>query len=77
MFVTNRAFLTAVIVSHEPFLVSAAGQTLAVCVLELLSPGISEVRALNVKTHEVSNSVDGNCFDDFVSAVLETHYPFD
>ena len=41
MFVTNRVFLTAVIVTHEPFLVSASGQTLAGCLLELLIPGIS------------------------------------
>ena len=41
MFVTNRLFLIEVIVTHELFLVSAAGQTLAVCLLELLIPGIS------------------------------------
>ena len=57
--------------------VSAAGQTLAVCLLDLLSPGISKMKALNIKTHEVSNSIDGNCFDDLVSAVLGTEYPFD
>ena len=56
---------------------SAAGQTLAVCLLDLLSPGISKMKALNIKTHEVSNSIDGNCFDDLVSAVLGTEYPFD
>ena len=55
----------------------SAGQTLAVCVLDLLSPGISKTTALNIKTHEVSNSIDGNCFDDLVSAVLGTEYPFD
>ena len=77
MFVSNRVFLTAVIITHEPFLVSSAGQTLAVCLLDLLSPGISNMRALNVKTHEVSNSINGSCFDDLVSAVLGTEYPFD
>ena len=56
---------------------SAAGQTLAVCLLDLLSPGISKMKALNIKTHEVSNSIDVNCFDDLVSAVLGTEYPFD
>lgn len=74
MFVTNRVFLTAVIVTHEPFLVSAAGQTLAVCLLDLLSPGISKMTALNFKTHEVST--DGDSFNNLVSAVLGTPYPF-
>ena len=76
MFVTNRVFLTAVIVTHEPSF-GVTGQTLAVCLLDLLSPGISNMRALNVKTHEVSNSINGSCFDDLVSAVLGTEYPFD
>ena len=58
-------------------LVSAAGQTLAVCLLDLLSPGISKMKALNIKTHKVSNSIDGNFFDDLISAVLGTEYPFD
>ena len=55
-------------------LLVSAGQTLAVCVLDLLSPGISKTTALNIKTHEVST--DGDSFNDLVSAVLGTHYPF-
>lgn len=49
----------------------SAGQTLAVCLLDLLSPGISERTALNIKTHEVSP--DGDCLNHLVSAVLGTH----
>ena len=44
MFVTNRVFLTAVIVTHEPFLMSAAGQTLAVCLFA--DPWHKQMRAL-------------------------------
>ena len=66
MFVTNRVFLTVVIVTHEPFLVSSAGQTLAVCLLDLLSPGISKMTAFNFKTHEVST--DRDSFNNLVSA---------
>ena len=52
----------------------SAGQTLAVCLLDLLSPGISKMTALNFKTHEVST--DGDSFNNLVSAVLGTPYPF-
>ena len=73
MFVTNSVFLTAVIVTHEPSF-GVTGQTLAVCLLDLLSPGISKMTAFNFKTHEVST--DGDSFNNLVSAVLGTHYPF-
>ena len=77
MFVTNRVFLTAVIVTHEPSFGVSCRTDFSVCLLDSLSFGISKMRALNIKTHEVSNSIDGNCFDDLVSAVLGTQYPFD
>lgn len=72
MFVSTGLFLTAVTGIPEPSF--GVSRTLAVCLLDLLSPGISEMTALNIKTHEVST--DGDCFNHVVSAVLGTHYPF-
>ena len=75
MFVTNRVFLTAVIVTHEPSFGVSCRTDFSVCLLDSLSSGISKMRALNIKTHEVST--DGDSFNDLVSAVLGTQYPFD
>ena len=72
MFITNiiRVFLTAVIVKHEPsFGESCMTDSCSVSV-RFSGPWHKQMIVLNIKTHEVSNRTDRNCFNNLVSAVL-------
>ena len=72
MFGTNRVFLTALIVMHEPFFgVSCRTDSCSVSV-RIADPWHNE----SFKTLEVSNSTEGNCFKHLFLAGFKTHDQF-